>query len=146
MFRTDGLAKAYQRGQNEAIRIKGFATQASVALAVAPNSANAIIQVMTMAKSSIEVFDDVATTPGLAQYARDQEDDPAYDVVAEFVAMRGAAIAVRDWVITNFPTSAGGFIEKDTLTADGSITVRQFTPAQTAGLQAALDALVAAIG
>ncbi len=36
-------------------------------------------------------------------------------------------------------------IEKDTLQVDGSITVRQFTPAQTTGLQTALADLIAAI-
>lgn len=144
-FRTDGLAKAYSRGQTQAIQCKTVAQSASAALAADNQSANAIIQLLSQMKSFIETFDAVAATPGLAAYAQEQENDPAYDVVAEFNAMRAAAVAVRDWIITNFPTSAGGFIEKDTLNADGSITVRQFTPAQTVGLVAALDALVATI-
>ena len=144
-FKTDGLGKAYQKAQNESIRVKAFATQANAALAAGNVSANAVIQIMTNLKSTIEVWDSVSSLSGIAQFAKDQESDQAYDVVAEFTAMRAEAVAARDWVITNFPTSAGGFIEKDTLQVDGSITVRTFTPAQTAGLQTALADLIAAI-
>lgn len=143
-FRTDGLAKAYNRAQNEALRVKSFATSANNALAAGAVSANAVIQIMSSMKSSIEVWDTVSALPGLVQYARDQEDDQTYDVVAEFLAMKAAAEAVRDWVINNFPTAAG-FIQKDTLELDGAITVRQFTPAQTAGLQTTLATLAAAV-
>ena len=144
-FRTDGLAKAYQKAQNESIRVKAFATQARNALIAGPVSANAVIQIMTNLKSSIEVWDSVSSLSGIAQYAKDQEDDQAYNVVAEFTTMRTEAVAARDWVITNFPKSTGNFIEKDTLELDGAITVRQFTPAQTTGLQTALADLIAAI-
>ena len=143
-FRTDGLSKAYQKAQSEAIRVKAFSTSARNALLAGPVSANAVIQIMTNLKSSIEVWDTVSALPGIAQYARDQEDDQTYDVVTEFLVMRTEAITVRDWVITNFPAS-GGFIQKDTLESDGSITVRQFTTVQTVGLQTALADLTAAV-
>jgi hypothetical protein len=141
-FRTDGLGKAYSKAQSEAIRLKSYASQASASLAAATTSGNAVIQIMTTLKSSIEVFDSVSSLPGIAAYAQDDENDPAYDVVAEFTAMRNAAVSARDWIINNFPVSnPGGFLEKDTVAADGSITVRQFTPGQTAGLQTELTAL-----
>lgn len=143
-FKTDGLAKAYNKAQSESIRVKAFAAQARSALIAGSVSANAVIQIMTNLKSSIEVWDTVSGLPGIGQYAKDQEDDQTYDVVAEFNAMRTEAVAARDWVITNFPAS-GGFIQKDTLELDGAITVRQFTPAQTTGLQTALADLIAAI-
>ena len=144
-FKTEGLAKAYSKAQNESIRVKAFATQARNALIAGNISANAVIQIMSNLKSTIEVWDSVSSLSGIAAYARDQEDDQTYNVVAEFLAMRNGAVAVRDWVITNFPKSAGGFIEKDTLESDGAISVRVFTPAQTAGLQTALADLIAAI-
>ena len=144
-FKTDGLSKAYQKAQNESIRVKAFATQARNALIAGAVSANAVIQIMTNLKSSIEVWDTVSSLSGIAQYAKDQEDDQAYNVVAEFTTMRTEAVAARDWVITNFPKSTGNFIEKDTLELDGAITVRQFTPAQTTGLQTALADLIAVI-
>src|SRR5437868_3544848 len=48
------------------------------------------------------------------------------------------------WVVSNFPTN-GGYILKDTLNADGSVTVRVFTPVQTAGLRTQLQTIVDAI-
>lgn len=144
-FRTDGLAKAYAAGQQEAIRLQSFATSHNNALAAGNVSANLVQQIMGQMKGSIEIFDVVSATSGMQQYARDQQDDQAYDVVAEFLAMRNASVAVRDWVINNFPT-VGGFIQKDTYETDGSITVRVFTSIETAGLQTVLTTLVGTIG
>lgn len=145
-FQTDSLAKEYNSAQQEAIRIKAGVTSASAAYKANNQSANSLIALLQQMKSAIEVWDRVAALPGIAQYARDQHDDQAYDVIAEFTAMRAAAVSVRDWVINNFPKSAGGYIEKDTLEADGAITVRVFTIAQLAPLTTEMDALVATIG
>ena len=144
-FKTDGLAKAYTGAQRESIRIKSYATSAAATLAVGNVSANLIQAIMLQMKSSIEVWDAASGLSGMQQWARDQEDDQAYDVVAEFLTMRNSAISVRDWVINNFPTSAGGFIEKDTYEADGAITVRSFTNVDTAVLQTRLTTLAASI-
>ena len=144
-FKTDGLAKAYAGAQNESIAVKTFATQHSTALAAGSTSGNTVQQVMGRMKGAIELWDTASGLPGMVQYAKDQEDDQAYDVVAEFTAMRAAAVVVRDWVINNFPTSVGGFIEKDTYEADGGITVRSFTSVETAALQSHLDALALTI-
>ena len=143
-FRTDGLGKAYNKAQNESIRVKTFATQARNALIADVVSANAVEQIMNNLKSSIEIWDSVSSLPGMAQFAKDQENNQNYDVVAEFTAMRSKAAACADWVRDNFPKS-GGFIQKQTYEADWSITVRQFTPGQTTGLQTALADLIAAI-
>ncbi len=146
-FRTDGLAKAYQKAQNEAIRVKTFSTSARNALLAGVVSANAVIQIMTNLKSSVEVWDTVSSLPGMGQYAKDQEDDQTYDVVAEFLAMRNAAVACVDWVFDNFPKDSASpfYILKDQLETDGAITVRQFSTAQTVGLQTALADLTAAV-
>ena len=59
-FRTDGLSKAYQKAQSEAIRVKAFSVAARNALLAGPVSANAVIQIMTNLKSSVEVWDTVS--------------------------------------------------------------------------------------
>lgn len=76
----------------------------------------------------------------LAAYARTAEGDPAYDVAAEFTAMRAAVIIARDWMIANLPQS-GGYLAERTINADGTITQRTVTPAQTAGLRTVLQAV-----
>jgi hypothetical protein len=145
-FETDGLAKAYAGAQNEAIRIKSYATSTAAAMAAGDVSANAVQQVMTTMKGAIELWDAASGTPGMPQYARDQQDDQGYNVIAEFLAMRQAAVDTRDWVINNFPKSnPGDFILKDKYEADGAITVRSFTNVETAGLQTNLLTLAAEI-
>lgn len=144
-FRVDGLGRAYAEAQVEAIRLRGFASAFQAQLAAGDVSANAVITALGRMVSSIDVFDRIRVTPGIAAYAQNEENDPTYDVVAEFTAMRTEAVGSRDWILTNFPTAPTGEIIKDTLETDGNITVRQFTPVETAGLQTALGLLVAQI-
>jgi hypothetical protein len=47
--------------------------------------------------------------------------------------------------VANFPAS-GGFLQAESLNADGSRTQRTFTPTQTAGLQTNLSAFINTIG
>lgn len=144
-FRVGGLGKAYQKVQVEAINLRIYAVGAQAQLAAGNVSANAVITTLTRMTGAIAVFDSVSAIPGLAAYAQNEENDGTYDVALEFVAMRIEAIGTRDWILTNFPTAVSGEIIKDTLESDGSITVRQFTPAETAGLQSALGLLIATI-
>jgi len=55
-----------------------------------------------------------------------------------------AAQAMTAWVVNNFPT-AGGYLQAESLNTDGSRTLRQFTPAQTAGWVTAINAFIATI-
>jgi hypothetical protein len=144
-FRVNGLGRGYAKAQAEAARLRSYSVSAQAALAAGNVSANAVIQALTTLTGSIAVFDEVTALPGIAAYAQNEENDPTYDVAAEYTAMRTEAIGARDWILTNFPTAVSGEILKDTLENDGSITVRQFTPAQTAGLQTALGQLIATI-
>lgn len=81
-------------------------------------------------------FDALKTTPGLAAYAQAQEDDPAYDVVAEFTAMQTAIVAALAWMDTNEPAQVS--IE------DFEVTTT-FSPGATAGLRSELAAVIATI-
>ena len=85
----------------------------------------------------------IKTVPNIAAYAQEQEDAVGYDVVAEFNAMVAAIQSVIDWIIANFP-SDGTYILKDELSTNG-IAVRQFTPAQTAGLRTEIATIIASI-
>ena len=46
-------------------------------------------------------FDELADIPGIAGYARDQEDDPAYDVVTEGQAMQDEVQTTLNWMEIN---------------------------------------------
>lgn len=137
------LSAALRQAQDDAAQLKAYVQQVSNATAAGNVSANLVIELhwkMIWVKAR---FDAAAAVPGLAAYAQAQLGNPSLDIAAEFSAMVAQVVATRDWIITNFP-SAGGYIQKDTLDASG-VTVRQFTPAQTAGLRTVLDALIATI-
>lgn len=85
-------------------------------------------------------FDNLKTTPGLAAYAQDQENDPAYDVAAEFTAMQAAITAAMTWMDSNVPTSVTA--KSPANWGDGSLIETAFTAGQTAGLRTALQGVI----
>jgi hypothetical protein len=103
-----------------------------------------IIDIYIRLRIERAAFTAAAAVPGLVQYARDQKNNQSLNVVTEFNAMIAAIDAVTNWISTNFPKDGGGFILAATLGPEGPV-YRQFTPAQTAGLRTALDALIATV-
>ena len=144
-FRTDGLGKAYANAQIESANIHAFATSRRDALIAVNQKGDAIELIMTRCRDAVIKWDEASSLPGMVQWARDQEDDQSYDVVAEFLAMRTAAVAVSQWVFDNFPKGAGGYLEKDFYLPNFTINGRNFTPAQTVDLQDLLQVLIDAI-
>jgi hypothetical protein len=145
-IKADGLSEA----KRLALRAKAFAQAHSSAMAAGNVSANLVLQVLQEFKSLIERWGIIAASPGIGPYAQDQENDPGYNVAAEFTAMRNAAIAVRDRIIADIPKATApagvaGRIAIHTLEADGGLTTAIFTPAQTLQLQADLNSFIAAI-
>ena len=138
---AQGLFTAMQQAQF----IKQQAQSYSALLAAGPVNVSQIFQALDNIRSPLVIFNQVAAIPGIAAYAQAQFNDPAYNVASEFTAMVNAVQAVIDWVVTNFPKDAQGFIQAYKLNADGSRLQTTFTTAQTAGLKTALDAVVAAI-
>lgn len=86
-----------------------------------------------------------AGTPGLAEYARSQYDDPAYDVVAEFQSMKNAIENARSTLTAMFPKDANGWLLYQAIQPDGSILNRTFTAAQLANAVTVIDAVLATI-
>jgi hypothetical protein len=138
---ADALAGA----RRTATTMKSFAQNVRDFMFAGTVSANQVQAVMLEFKTAIETWDAAKAVPGIAAYALAQYDDTTLDIAAEFTAMLSAARTVRDWVIANFPKDASGYILKDIYEADGAITVRQFTSAQTAGLRTALDSFIATV-
>lgn len=89
----------------------------------------------------------ISNIPGIAAYANEQINNPAFDVATEFNTMVSALNGVSAWIIANFPKDGSGFLLAKTFHADnsGRTVERMFTSVQTAGLQTALDTLIAAI-
>jgi len=78
-------------------------------------------------------FNEIAAIPGIAEYAISQEDDPLYDVVAEFqalVAVIGIAVAA---LAAAFPRDVDGKLLIATMPTD-SIVYDVYGPAALAFL------------
>lgn len=81
---------------------------------------------------------------GLLQYARDQYGNQTLDIVADFVAYRNAALALRDWISSVFPKDAGtGAWLVSEFQNDGTEVLLEFTPAQLSGFVTNCDTLLA---
>jgi len=93
----------------------------------------------------VPVINALAATPGLAQYAKDQVNDPAYDIAAEFTAMRNAMVLARDNLIALFPKDGSGFLLYQTLNADGTVATRNFTAAQVSSAVPLIDDVLSTI-
>jgi hypothetical protein len=89
-------------------------------------------------------FDSLKTTPGLADYAKVQENDPAYDVVAEFVTMQAAIAAAMSWMATNVPLNVT-LKPVNQWGNGGGLIATEFSPAQTSTFRTVLAAVSNAI-
>lgn len=115
-------------------------------LAAQTVEAGLLVNIVTRVRNGVEHWDAIAALPGMTQFARDQLNDQTLDIGIEFTTMRNAAAAVITWIFDNFPTSSpGGFLEKETLAANGVITQRTFTPANTAPLRTLMIGFIATI-
>lgn len=86
-------------------------------------------------------------TTGLDAYATSELPGYAGTLTADINGIISAAQACINWTVTNFPKdSTQTYILAESLNSDGTRTLRQFTPAQTAGLQTLIQALIATIG
>lgn len=120
------LAQAYAQIKGTSYQVKRLAdnrstvfnsdTEESVILALVDN--------LTSMKTTLQAN---ATVPGLSDYAKIQEDDPTYDITAEYVAMLAAINAVLTHITNNIPAP------------------RVFTIAELASLKTLLDDLATKI-
>jgi hypothetical protein len=129
-----------------AFKVKGAAVRLRADTSAGPVARSRFVGLMTDLERSVATWDALASTPGLAAYAKTQFDDPALDIAAEFTAMRAAAVTLRDWIFNNLPKDAGsGAVLLYTLETDGTLSDLTVSTAATAGFRAAADAFIATI-
>jgi hypothetical protein len=124
---------------------QGARQQAQVAhdtLAAGNVAAPWVFSVLDQFHGFISQLQGWSAVSGLDDYATGQGYSGS--MLADCNSCITAAQACINWVVTNFPTS-GGYLLSETLNADGSRTLRQFTPTQTAGWQTALNSFIATI-
>lgn len=137
-------AVAYNQAKVMARKVKNLAATRAAQLA-AGGDANQVVQTMEVA---IEVRDALAsarTTPGIAAYAQEQENDGLYDVAAEFTALQNAIDTVITECVNVLPTSALGYAEVYQLDSAGNRVFNSFSSGSLAALVTALQAVDAAV-
>lgn len=144
-YPTGTLSRVLEDIDRDMIALKAFCQRHKDRMAAGNVPATAILDDLYIhLKRSHAALTTAASVPGLADFARAQKNDEELDVVAEFQAVLTTVAAVASWITTNFPKDGNGYLLARTLGDDGPVD-RQFTPAQTATLRTALDALIATI-
>lgn len=141
----DQLAPTLTEIMSLARAIKNSSTSMSAQSAAGSVSARGIALLGNDLQSQDDRLSSLESAPGLLQYARDQYDDQAFDIAAEFTAFRAAVASTIAWIDTNLPKSAGGrWLEVEEIVS-GRVIERTLTPAQTVGLRVELTLLIATI-
>lgn len=106
-----------------------------------------LLQFVDNLKAALQVMQAQVNAAGapLAAYAQEQINVPGYDPAADHNTLVGQLNSCINWVTTNFPKDAGGFMMGYTLNADGSRTMATFTSAQTAQLLTLINAAQATL-
>jgi hypothetical protein len=116
------------------------------ALMVAPTVNAAVLKAVIQHFSVvIPTLTTLAATPGLAAYAKDQLNNPNYDIAAEFSAMRKTMVAAMTGLIQMFPNNPSGLLLYELVSPAGIFTTITFTSAQAAPAVALIDAVIATI-
>jgi hypothetical protein len=142
---TTSLADVLSQVQSYAAGIK---QQASAAVTVlAGNTVNTayVFAMLDQLSGVITNLNALKNVAGLNAYATANIPGYAGTLTTDITAVVNAAQTCISWISTNFPVDAGGFIQAYKLNADGTRIMTTFTSVQTAGLQTALNALVATI-
>lgn len=136
------LRAAYSDVTSRASQLKQLATDAKAQMAAGNTTADRIKGILLTCIAAKAANVATAALPNIANYAVTQEG-AGYDVATAWSAMNTAIDAVITQILSDMPAS-GGFILAETWSATG-ITVRSFTPANTATLQSKLGDLIASI-
>lgn len=137
-------ARGYEEAKAEALRTRRTAEQYAATFAAGGN-ADQIYSLLRLLAQHRARLQEIAAIPGLADYARAQESDAAYDVAAEFVAVIAAVESTITWMQAAIPVSAG-YEQMYTRAANGfDLVPRLFTAAALSPLVTRLQAIAAAV-
>lgn len=92
-------------------------------------------------KNALDLMDSLVSTPGLAQYAKDQRNDQYYDIAAEYTALKATIQSAGDW-ITNALNAQPSLV---TFGENWSATPAAFTAQQVAPLVTRINSVISAI-
>lgn len=143
--RQTTLASALLEIMTIASAVKSRASALSVQSAAQPVAGSSIIAAMRQFIESRARLLTLAAVPGLGAYAQEQLNDATINVANEFSALTAGLDQIRDWMETNFPKNAAGYLLREQFDSNGRVAERFFSPAELAQLRTRLDALSALV-
>lgn len=139
------LADALRGARNLATRLKVASVDIRTRSAAGPINRQDVVIFMGALSDAISQWGAISALPGIGQYARDQLGNQSLDLAAEFSAMVGAAVALKDWIFANFPKDAGGAWLLESVDANGVRVPLTFTAASLAQFRTNCSAFEATI-
>jgi hypothetical protein len=142
---TVAAEQAFTNLRRQAAATKRFLADQRTLMQAATCEAQVAINVVQHCGITLGLMDEWAETPGIAEHARAQFNDGAYDIVAEYQAMRAALVELRDGLMGMFPKNENDFLLYHSFAADGKVQARSFTAAQLAAAVRAVTSALATI-
>lgn len=130
----------------QAAGTKAQAAEALATLQAGPVSTTWVFNAIDQMKDAIDRFNKFKNITGLDAYATAQVPGYVGTLSADITTTQAAIQSCIDWCVTNFPKdSTNTWLLAFSMAADGTRTPRNFTTAQTAGLQTRLQAVIATV-
>jgi len=144
---TQYLIDALTKTNETALRLKTVSTNLKVQSLAGPVNRVDILNYLRKVSEAIERWNTAKNVNGIVTYVQDQFADPSLNVSEEFNGMINAAMDVKDWIETNFPTDdTTGAVLTHSLDINGNLITLTFTTAQLGGFRTECDKLIASIG
>lgn len=147
-YPTNLFSVRLEDNDREAITLKRYLSGRNAALASGNVAASGVIDIWLRLKAAAGVFAETAAfasaNPTFITFVQNQKASAQLNVASEFNAMLGAINTAAAWVVDNMPKQDGYVLT--TSFGDGVMVDRVFTPAQTAGLRTAIQAVIDTIG
>lgn len=132
----------YRIARTVALQLRNDIVSAIEKFNAGPNAYD-IYKVISALRSAELKLNSVKMIPGIAAYAKLQEDDINYNVAAEFIAMLNVINTAATTIYNAVPvcSDAGGYVAMTTLGTDGKESPRSFSAASVASLIPQLEAV-----
>ena len=114
---------------------------------VGPVECFAFIGLIRRLDGAVDTWDKATALDGIVGFARDQKGDQTLDVTGEFLAMREAAVDLKNWLFNVFPkdNATGAWLVEE-YDEEGASMALEFTAAELSGYVTRAYSLIAAIG
>lgn len=146
-FRASNVVpeEAYTKVRKTAIQLKVNLQSFKTSLASKNADFKLIKGIYVTLSNAYNQLDTLKEIPGLADYAKQQEDDPNYDVVVEFNNLITQIQSAMGWINDHVPSTVSLKTPADWGGPNETVIVDTFTPTQTSDLRTALESVIQAI-